>query len=264
MAAATRARRPLPRRVYWFRRLLVLGVACALVIGIARLLDWTTDGGGGEQAAVVASTPGPSATPVPGKKQKKTQDGPAERKDEGDDDGKEKLAQPEGRCADEDVVVTPTVKEANAGSPVEIVLELTTVESDACIWEVSPESVFVNIDGEDGTLWSSQQCPAAIPTERVVPRREQAAKVSLWWAGKESDEECSRWTPWVLEGVYTVIAAARGSVTPIPTGFVLGGAVAPTVTETPTPTPDPDDDKDKGKDEDKKNDDGEGAGEENG
>jgi len=78
-----------------------------------------------------------------------------------------------------------------------------------------------------------------MPTESVVPRREKAAKVTLWWTPKESDEECSASTDWLLTGSYTAVAAAKGSVTPVPTGFVLGGAVAPTVTATPTPTPTP-------------------------
>jgi len=238
VAAATRSRRPLPRRVYWFRRLLVLGVVCALVWGIAQLLGYSTGDSESERPTVVAASPSPSTSDAPGKKRHKAAKGAAE--DDGEKDGDQKqLAKPEGPCDDEDVVVTPTIEDAHAGSPVEIVLELTTVEADACFWEVSPESVFVNIDGEDGTLWSSQQCPDAMPTERVVPRREHAAKVSLWWVGRESDEACSPWTDWVLAGSYTAIAAARGSVTPVPTGFVLGGAVAPTVTQTPTPTPTP-------------------------
>ncbi len=241
MAAATRSRRPLPPRVYWFRRLLVAGVALALVFGIARLLDYTTGDSEAEQATTVAASP--TTTTHPHKKH-----GAA---DEADDkgakgakgeDGKKKdpLAQPDGPCADGDVVVTPNVSDAHAGSPVKIVLELTTVESAACYWEVSPDSVFVNIDEADvGTLWSSQQCPNAMPTESVVPRREKAAKVTLWWTPKESDEGCPVSTDWLMAGSYTAVAAAKGSVTPMPTGFVLGSPVAPTVTTTPTPTPTP-------------------------
>ena len=232
VAAVTRPRGPLPRRVYWFRRLLVLGVACALVFGIARLLDYRSDepeATGSEQAAPVAGSPTSTATQKPRKK-------PAKKQDE---KGKDTLAKPQGPCDDSDVLVTPTIKDAHAGSPVKIVLELTTVEADACFWEVDPDSVFVNVDGEDGTIWSTQHCSDAVPTETLVPRKEKAAKVALWWNGKESDEECSPWTEWVLAGAYTAVAAARGSVTPVATGFVLGGAVAPTITETPTPTPTP-------------------------
>ena len=216
----------------------MLGVACALVLGIARQLDYSGDDTGGEQATTVAGSPGPSATgPTAG-----ATGGPrtAKREKAGQpkDKDKDQLARPEGPCDDDDVLVTPTISDAHAGEPVEIVLELTTVEADACFWEVTPESVFVNIQGDDGTLWSSQHCPAAVPTEQVVPRREKAAKVRMWWNGKESDEGCPAWSPWIDEvGSYTAVAAARGSVSPVATPFVLGGAVAPTVTMTPTPTP---------------------------
>ena len=237
VAAVTRPRRPLPQRVYWFRRLLVLGVACALVFGIATLLDHGSDEpSSADQATAVAGSPTPSATETrkrPGKKKDADQ---GEEKNEGEEE-KDKLATPQGPCDDSDVLVTPSVREAHAGSPVKIVLELTTAEADACFWEVNPDTVFVNIDGEEGTLWSSQHCADAVPTKSVVPRKEHAAKVQLWWDAKESDEDCSPWTDWVLAGSYTAVAAARGSVTPVATVFVLGGAVAPTITETPTPTP---------------------------
>lgn len=241
MAPATRTRRPLPRRVYWFRRLLLLGVvggvAAALVLGIGRLLDYSTDDSGGEQAAPVASSPDPSpeGEATTGERRRKSDRGGARRDEERDE-----LAKPEGPCEDGDVLVTPTIDEAYAGSPVKIVLELTTVEADACYWEVSPESVFVNIDGAEGTIWSSQQCPDAVPVESVVPRRERPAKVAMWWDGKESDDGCSAWRAWVdVQGSYTAVAAARGSVTPVSTGFFLGPAVAATVTRTPTPSPTP-------------------------
>jgi hypothetical protein len=219
----------------------VLAVACALVLGIARLLDYSGDDPGGEQATTVAGSPGPSTSgPTAGvtggpRKAKQREKG---GQPQGHGKEHDQLARPDGPCDDEDVLVTPTISDAHAGEPVEIVLELTTVEADACFWEVTPESVFVNIQGEDGTLWSSQHCPAAVPTEQVVPRREKAAKVRMWWNGKESDEGCPAWSPWIDEvGSYTAVAAARGSVSPVATQFVLGGPVAPTVTMTPTPTP---------------------------
>ena len=220
---------------------MVLGVACALVFGIARLLDHTAGDSGTGQAATVAGSP--TATPRQHKKKPdKVKDEDQAEETKGGDKKKDALAKPDGPCDDADVVVTPTIEDAHAGSPVKIVLELTTIESDACYWEVSPESVFVNIDSDEvGTLWSSQQCPDVVPTESVVPRREKAAKVALWWTPKESDEGCTASTDWLLAGDYTAVAAARGSVTPVPTGFVLGSAVAPTVTTTPTPTPSPTD-----------------------
>ena len=221
----------------------MLGVACALVaglvVGLARLLDYASEEPDGEQATAVAGSPSarPSAEQPRTTKQREQRERGERTERRRDHVGQ---ARPEGPCRDDDVLVTPTVADAHAGSPVEIVLEVTTVETEACFFEVGPESVFVNVDGEEGTLWSSQHCPAAVPTETVVARREKAAKVSMWWDGKLSDEGCPRWSPWVEEvGGYTAIAAVRGSVTPVAIGFFLGTPVAPTVTKTATPTPTP-------------------------
>src|SRR3954451_8813871 len=49
MARLTRG--PLPARVYWVRRLLVLGTAFALVLGIGHLLSGGSDATSGEDAA---------------------------------------------------------------------------------------------------------------------------------------------------------------------------------------------------------------------
>src|SRR4051812_32064154 len=53
MPALTRG--PLPARVYWGRRSLVLGTAVLLVIGIARLLGGASDASGDGEAAQVAA-----------------------------------------------------------------------------------------------------------------------------------------------------------------------------------------------------------------
>ena len=149
------------------------------------------------------------------------------------------LAQPDGPCAPEDVLITPRLPDPHAGAPVTIVLLLTTQKSEACTFEVDPESVFLTVSADDGPIWSSQDCPSAIPTTSVVARRERAARVVVTWHGRESDPTCARSTPWVLAGEYVASAVARGSVSPIDVGFVLLPAERATVTITPTPTETP-------------------------
>lgn len=76
MPAMTRG--PLPPRVYWVRRVMILGTALLLVFGIARLLVGGSDASSGEEAAapvaagttpsvtsVTGPTPGPTAGPTP-------------------------------------------------------------------------------------------------------------------------------------------------------------------------------------------------------
>src|SRR5437764_9106183 len=47
MTGVARPRGPLPARVYWTRRLLLVAVAFALVFGLAHLLGGSTSGGNG-------------------------------------------------------------------------------------------------------------------------------------------------------------------------------------------------------------------------
>jgi len=248
VTALTRPRGPLPSRVYWTRRLLLLIVALGLVFGISRLLQ---TGGPGEPGGVSASpvggsptstttsttrstaSPSPSATTEKQRQKKKHQQ----------KQKKKALPEPDGPCDDSDVVVTPRIRKAHVGDPVRVVLEVGTQESAACTWEVSPESVFVTIAEEATLLWSSQHCPAVLPTEAVVPRREKADKVVLTWDGRESDAECSAATDYVLPGTYRIAAVARGAADPQDVLFVLGGPTRETVTRTPTPTPTPRDDR---------------------
>jgi len=227
--ALTRPRGPLPARVYWTRRLVLLLVVLALVLGVARLLGGGGDGGGG--AAGGGAGAGEAARPVAGE-QRETRSGSAtaadpaatarpEKPEREKKRKKKPLPQPDGPCADSDVRVVPVVEEAYLDEPVEITLAVSTEESAACTWEVEPETVFVTISSPERQLWSSQHCPAVVPTEAVVPRRTKPHTVTLRWNGKESDPACSAATEWVLAGTYTVTAIARGSVVPAEADLVL-------------------------------------------
>ncbi|MFW6772765.1 hypothetical protein ACOACO_00645 [Nocardioides sp. CPCC 205120] len=199
MSSPTRPRRRHPARVYWVRRALVLGVAALLVVAIARLLG----GGGdeepaGEAAAQVAgeasettsdaATTAPTTTaPVPTTTQP---------------------ASPTGPCAPEDVVVTPQVEGAVAGSPVAITLALTTRESPACFWNVSSATVVVKVTSGDDGIWTSQHCPDAVArVDDAVLRPEQPAVATVEWPAWRSGPGCEL-MQWSLPGSYHVEAAA--------------------------------------------------------
>ena len=236
MSALTRG--PLPARVYWTRRLLVLGTVFLLVFGLARVLPAGSDGSSAEepQAAQAAATPSadatdsPSATEPaepakPGKskksKKKKTKQAPV-------------LAQPDGPCLDSDVAVTPTVENPVAGRTVFMVLELRTGSSLACTWQVSPETLTLKITSGKDEIWSSRQCPRAVPTQDVVVRNAVTTKVGVRWSGRRSDDECSRLTQWALPGWYHVAAAALAGE-PSDVQFELRRPTREVITVTPEP-----------------------------
>lgn len=251
MARATRPRtpgrapkRPLPARVYWVRRLLVLGVAFALVFGIGRLLGGD---GAADQAAQPASATGtstqparPTATTTAQVPEARTPAGGREgdRRRRGGDRPAEvrtPLAMPTGPCSDSDVRVRPVLRDtAYAGGDVRLTLRLTTLRSPACTWSVSPDTVAVKLTSGSDRIWSSQECPSSVPEQDVVLRDNRPTEVDVTWSGRRSDPDCSRTTQWAEPGYYHVTAAALGSE-PEDQQFRL---VAPApVTITPTPTP---------------------------
>lgn len=238
--SVSRPRGPLPARVYWVRRLLVLGVACALVFGIGRVLD----GGPGDSvdpsaqpAAATASESEAAASPTA----VSTADAQAAEETTRSKPAKERtrvrvpLALPTGPCQDSDVRVVPSLEEnAYAGGDVRLTLRLTTFASPACNWEVSADSLAVKLSSGDDRIWSSQDCPTAVPEEPVVLRNRKVTFVDVTWSGRRSDSDCSRTTQWAEPGYYYVSAAALGSE-PESQQFQLLPPAPVTITPTPTP-----------------------------
>jgi hypothetical protein len=233
MSTVARPRGPLPARVYWVRRLLLLTVAGLLVVGVHRVLTFQ---GGEDEPATAASTVGapfelptlavpPSSSPEMLIR--------AERR-------KAKLPPPDGPCDPADVLVTPIIEAAHVGRPVQIILELTTTRSRACEFEVSGESVAVNVSIPDGArelLWTTQDCPSALAETTVVARRDVPGRAVAEWDGRRSDERCSVLTEWVLPGTYLVEAVALGGSETGEQEFELDSAVRETVTRSVKPTP---------------------------
>ena len=244
MPSTTRG--PLPAHIYRRRRLVVITVAVLLVLGFGRLLGGSSDASGGDtdQATQVVADTTPSAEPTK-KKNKKNKDGKGKGK--GDKTPKPTPtptptptppAQPSGPCPDSDVLVTPAVPQPVAGSDVTVVLNLQTGTTEACTWRVSSETVTVKIYAGADDVWSSRECPAAIPAQDVVIRRELATPVAVVWSSKRSDEYCTDRTAWALPGTYGIAAAAfEGEPTDVT--FELVAPVAPVVTQTAEPTPQP-------------------------
>lgn len=229
-------RGPLDPGVYWRRRVFVLGVAFALVFGIARVLtggsDASSDKPVAEQAGarvqpsrtVTAGATPPTGSPTGAATGATAPTTPT-------------LAAPQGPCPAADVVVTPSVPApAVAGSDVTLRLSLQTKTAEACTWQVSSSTVIVKISDGSRQLWTTQQCTAAVPPTPVVVRRAVATVVDLTWTStRQSDAGCTRRAGWVTSGDYTIAAAALGGE-PASAEFVLVKPTAPTTTATTKPT----------------------------
>lgn len=233
-------RGPLPARVYWFRRLVVLAVAVLLVAGLARLLGGSSDASSdeGAQATTAGATTSTSAdatdpaateaptTPVEQPRRKKKKQTPTEAP----------LAEPSGTCQNGDIVATPAITEAPGGSDVAITVNLRTRVTAACTWTVSPDTLTVTITSGSDAIWSSRECPAAIVPQDVVVRQAVDAPVVVTWNAKRSDEECSALTEWALPGFYHVETAALAGE-PTEVQFELVRPASEVITKTVTPKP---------------------------
>jgi hypothetical protein len=245
MSTVTRPRGPLPARVYWTRRLLVVLVALALVFGIARLLGGAGGSGqqpsarpvGAEASSPAGTDPVSSSAPPTTSPQVTVSSAPTpSATGTGASAPRIPLATPTGACANEDVVAVPSAgKRASAGRPVVLSVSLSTKVSPACTWVVSPDSLVVKVTSGADNFWSTQQCPGAVLKQSVVVRKDVATTVAVAWNGQRSDQDCSRSTDWAEPGYYHVAAAAFGA-DPTDVQFRLYPPAARTVTATPTPT----------------------------
>lgn len=227
-------RGPLPARVYWTRRLVLVGLALLLVAGFARLLGDSSDGSssGGDTATTAGATtttaPSADVTTEPVKRKRKKKQTPTEPP----------LAEPTGPCVSSDIVATPVVPVAQGGGDVALTLNLRTVQTPACTWSVSPDTLTVSITSGNDSIWSSRECPTSLPVQDVVVRQAVDAPISVVWNAKRSDEECSAYTDWALPGFYHVEAAALGGE-PTEIQFELVRPASAVITKTVTPKPEP-------------------------
>lgn len=236
MTAVTRPRGPLPPRVYWTRRLVVVALALGLVYAVAHLLG---AGGGpagpsarpvaadGSSSAPSATGPTTTRTTTPTRSAKASASGTPTASDA-------PLAVPDGPCRSKDIVAAPAaLAPSYAGARVTLTVALTTTVSPACTWEVSSDSLVVKVAAGDERIWTSQDCDGAIPKQSVVVRRDTPVTVAVAWSGRRSDEDCSSAGDWAKDGSYEVVAAALGG-NPTQGQFEL--ALQPTRTRTATPT----------------------------
>ena len=198
--------------VYWRRRVFVLGTALALILIVVNLFN------GGDQ-------PKPKAKASQSAAQTDTGEDDAEETDTKRNGGLAKarraarrnqtptapvLPPPTGTCADDDVMITPSVASAVAGRDVTITLSLQTKTAEACNWQVSAETVALKITSGSDDIWTSGQCPVALPTQDVIVRQIQATPVNVIWNARRSKDNCPAETDWAQKGTYHVASAAYG------------------------------------------------------
>ena len=240
MTGLTRGR--LPARVYWVRRLMVVGIAMLLVVGIARLLGGSSDGSSGPDRAATVADAGSQATTPPATEPTTEPTTPGRTAGTGHQPAKGghvtddvvPLADPSGPCAPDDIAITPSVPQPIAGRDITLVLDLSTVTSPACRWTLSRRTLALKITSGADLIWTSVECGRAIPTQDLVLRSAAATRVKLTWNARRSEPGCPRVTTWALPGTYHLHVAALGGH-PQDATFLLSAPSPAEVTRTAHP-----------------------------
>lgn len=214
---------PLPPRVYWLRRLGLLVVGVLLVV-VA--LAWLSNGRNDSSAATgprtrpttthpatASSTPGHTSPTDPGRSPGRTHhSGSHQPRHPGHGRGTQggaphsqhpgsrhtpsaapttPLATPTGECDPRQVGMSIDVPDSVEGHPNTATLVLTVPASvDACTLQITPESLVVHITSGSDVVWSSNDCPDALPARQVVVRHDPATVYSLSWNGRRSTGHC--------------------------------------------------------------------------
>jgi hypothetical protein len=189
----------------------VLSIVLLLIVGISRFFfsasdepDDTAAPVADQPTATVTITPTPSADPS-------KQAGDAG----GDKPKKPKRSappEPTGECSPSDIVVEPAVTDAYSYDNVTIPLQLRTVKASACTWKLSADALQVRISQKGGDLvWSTVDCPKAVPTKEIVVRRDVVTTLPLTWTGRRVVAgECTGHGPWVKPNFFVIVASALG------------------------------------------------------
>lgn len=233
-------RGPLPAGIYWRRRVFVLALAATLVFVIANVLSGGSDakdsGAKVAEQAANETTPSQTITISPhqgrkGKGHKGHQLGAVQ----GPSFDPAVLAEPDGNCEPADVRITPGVIGAIAGQPVTIGLSLQTVQADACYFRIGSDKITLKISKGGSDVWTSRECPGAIPSQSIVVRHVVATVVEMTWDGRESDSSCSHRRSWLMPADHLTVEASTLGGEPAKTDFALAAPTQETITLPPRP-----------------------------
>jgi len=221
MSRTTRG--PLPARVYWVRRLMVLGIALLLVVGIAKMLNGGSGAAGGDTATKVADTTSPTSSSTGHRHHHKKPQHPVTP-----------VVTPSGPCTPSDVAISPSVPSPVAGRDITLVLDVTSLSIPACTWTLSGSSLALKITSGSDLIWTTTQCAKVIPTRNLVLEQGKATRVRLTWDARRSEPGCPVQTEWALPGTYHLhVAALAGQ--PQDVTFLLTAPKPAQVTKTAHP-----------------------------
>ena len=209
-----------PQRVYWFRRLLVLVVVIAGAFVASRLLPGSSPTNTAAQTpeATVDAAP-PVSTPGAPRQHHQRRAG-AHHGTGGMSDGRKRNAtrpsppppaEPDGACAPSDITLVPSVADTyRVGDSPDIRLLLQTTGRPACTFQPSRSNLVVEVTDDNGAIWTTDDCHAAIAPSTLVVRAAEQTVYHVPWSGLRSNRWCGDGARRAVAGTYQVLAAVLG------------------------------------------------------
>lgn len=181
--------RRLPARVYWVRRLVVLGLPL-LLVGI--LVGWLVGRGGGTPVA----TGSPTSTPTGSAPATPTDAGTTDAPDGGVED-----------CADPalTVAIEPTAAAFGAGEEPTFEVTLTNTGADPCLVDAGEAARTIVVTSGDDRVWSNRDCLGEdVPERTLLLTGDQSDVTTFTWTRVRSAEGCPDGLPEPGAGSYAI------------------------------------------------------------
>ena len=206
MSTVARPRGPMPTRVYWVRRLVL--VAVVVLVGWLTI-RWVDGGDSGatppEDETPAAATESDDPTPAADRDPKKSRD---KNRTARVDTVAETFERPREDCDLTDVLVVPSVTEsAYAEEPVRLSLRISSGSSSPCSLGLDAESLLIVISDGNDTVWDSTHCEDDLPVRDLALQPRWSTLIDLTWSGRHSGRNCASDATPAEPGTYTVEAA---------------------------------------------------------
>jgi len=208
-----------PQRVYWFRRLLVLVVVIVGVFVASRLLPGSSPTNTAAQTPEATVDAAPPA-PTPGAPRPHQQRRAGAHHGTRHEDGRKRNArhqsppppaEPDGECAPSDITIAPSVADTyRVGDSPDIRLLLQTTGRPACTFQPSRSNLVVEVTDDNGVIWTTDHCHAAIALSTLVIRAAEQTVYHVPWSGLRSNRWCGDGARRAVAGTYQVLAAVLG------------------------------------------------------
>lgn len=204
---------------YWLRRLLVLAVVVALLLGIRWLLT------GGDEEPTASATPSTSPSASPSESASATPSGTATASaTPSATPTSSATPAPDGQCADSAITVTASTDAASytVGSTPRLRMRIENTSGTACKRDVGAAQNELVITSGSTRVWSSDDCNPGGDPNVVTLDPGQSYSVSVTWLGRLSQKDCPAEQPLAEAGTYK-LTGRNGEVTSEPAVFALTG-----------------------------------------